>query len=99
MAAVTTAPAVEEKSRLAPRYRVLVHNDPVTTMEFVVKVLRSVFGLEQEQAFQVMMDAHRTGVALVAVLPLEQAEFKVERAHSMARAAKYPLTFTYEPES
>jgi len=98
MATVTTKPASDEQTRLAPRYRVLIHNDDVTTMEFVVKVLRSVFGLDFLRASEVMLEAHNTGVATVAVLPLEQAEFKVCRAHSMARTAKYPLTFTYEPD-
>jgi ATP-dependent Clp protease adapter protein ClpS len=45
-----------------------------------------------------MLEAHHTGVALVCVEPLEQAEFHVDRAHALARGAKYPLTFTYEPE-
>lgn len=98
MPAAVTRPETEKKTRLAPRYRVLVHNDNVTPMEFVVKVLRSIFGLERIRATLVMLEAHRTGVALVAVLPLEQAEFRVDQAHSMARTAKYPLTFSFEPE-
>lgn len=90
---VTKAP-----TRLAPRYRVLVHNDDVTTMDFVVKVLIEVFGLKAERAMKVMAEAHFKGVSLVTVLPLEEAEFRVEKAHSLARTAKYPLTFSYEPE-
>ncbi|MCK6470711.1 MAG: ATP-dependent Clp protease adaptor ClpS [Planctomycetes bacterium] len=90
---VTKAP-----TRLAPRYRVLVHNDDVTTMEFVVKVLIEVFGLNAERAMKVMAEAHFKNVALVTVLPLEEAEFRVEKAHAMARGAMYPLTFSYEPE-
>ena len=97
MRTVTAKPASDERTRLAPRYRVLIHNDDVTTMEFVVKVLQSVFGLDFPSATEVMLEAHDTGVATVAILPLEQAEFRVDQAHSMARAAKYPLTFTYEP--
>ena len=88
----------DEKTKLAPQYRVLIHNDDVTPMGFVVYVLMSVFGRNEADAFEIMLTAHNTQVALVAVLPLEEAEFRVDKAHSMARTQKYPLTFTYEPE-
>jgi ATP-dependent Clp protease adaptor protein ClpS len=86
-------------ARLAPLYRVLIHNDDTTTMDFVVAVLRTVFSrLTEQDAVAVMLEAHRAGVARVCVEPLEQAELHVDQAHSLARAAKYPLTLTYEPE-
>jgi ATP-dependent Clp protease adaptor protein ClpS len=88
----------ESETRLCPRYRVLIHNDPVTTFEFVIAVLAAVFQKPGREADQIAHEAHGRGLALVALLPLEQAEFKVDRAHSLARAAKYPLKFTYEPE-
>jgi ATP-dependent Clp protease adaptor protein ClpS len=91
-------PKAEEKVRLAPRYKVFIHNDPVTPMEFVVVVLVRIFTLEHKRAIGVMMEAHTSGVAFVGAYSLEQAEFRVEQAHSLARTAKYPLTFTYEPE-
>lgn len=85
-----------EETDLAPRWRVLVHNDPKTTFAFVIDVLRSVFGLDVGASYDVTLEAHEKGVALVATLPLEQAEFKIDRAHALARAARYPLTFTRE---
>ena len=85
-------------TRLAPRYRVLIHNDDVTTVEFVVQILTDVFRLAMAQALTVMLEAHQSGAALVGVYSLEEAEFRVDQAHSRARTAKYPLTFTYEPE-
>ena len=88
----------DSAARLAPLYRVLVHNDDVTTMDFVVRVLQTVFHKPPGEALEIMLTAHQTGVALVAVLPLEHAELKVDQAHSLARAAKFPLTFTCEPE-
>lgn len=91
-------PDTHTRTRLAPRYRVIVHNDEVTTEEFVVQILTDVFRLAMAQARTVTMEAHRTGAALVGVYPLEEAEFRVDQAHSRARTAKYPLTFTYEPE-
>lgn len=94
------APVVEPtvRVRLAPRYKVFVHNDDITPMWFVTRILQGIFGLEEQRAEQVMLEAHTHGVAFVVALSLEQAEFRVEQAHSMARAARYPLTFTYEPE-
>ncbi|MCO5170609.1 MAG: ATP-dependent Clp protease adaptor ClpS [Planctomycetes bacterium] len=88
----------EVRVRPAPRYKVFVHNDDVTPMLFVVHVLHGVFGLGARRAAEVMLEAHTSGVAFVIALPLEQAEFRVDQAHAQARAARYPLTFTYEPE-
>ncbi len=84
--------------RLAPRYRVFIHNDDVTPMEFVIHVLEAIFHLPYIRALQVMLEAHETGVAHVVTLEFEEAEFRVERAHSLARGRGYPLTFTMEPE-
>ena len=88
----------KKKPRYAPRYRVLIHNDDVTPILFVVEALRSIFQKEDAEAVEITLTAHKTGIALVATLPLEQAEFRVDQAHSLARARKYPLKLTYEPE-
>lgn len=96
----TSVPVAEpvQEVRHAPRYKVFVHNDDVTPMELVVYVLVGIFSLEHQRALEVMLEAHHTGVAFVTALSLEQAEFRVEQAHSLARGQGYPLTFTYEPE-
>lgn len=93
-------PEVEPDVRIrpAPRYKVFVHNDDITPMWFVTQVLTGIFGLEGQRAQQVMLEAHHEGVAFVIALSYEQAEFRVEQAHSLARAQRYPLKFTYEPE-
>ncbi len=91
-------PDLDKKTRLSPMYRVLIHNDDVTPMDFVVRILREIFEKDLPSSIEIMMEAHVSGVALVEVVPLERAEFLVDQAHSKARAAKYPLTFTYEPE-
>ena len=100
-----TKPAVIEpkqiteiKPRLTPMYKILIHNDDVTPMEFVVYVLMEVFKKNIQDAAEIMIVAHKTGVALVTVLPLEQAELRSQQAHSLARTQKFPLMFTYEPE-
>ena len=79
-------------------YRVLIHNDDVTTMDFVVQVLQSIFELLFDRAESVMLAAHRDGVAYVASYPKEEARSRVDRAHALARAVGYPLKFTVEPD-
>jgi len=99
-AAPSLAPDTQtvEQVRLAPLFRVLIHNDEKTPMDFVVHVLFAVFHKPIEDSIQIMLEAHHTGAALVTVLSLEEAEFRVEKAHATARGDKYPLTFSYEPE-
>ena len=79
-------------------WEVFVHNDDVTPMDFVVAVLRSVFTLTTSDAMAVMLEAHYTGLSHVMTLPHEEAKYRVGKAHSLARAAGYPLTFSIEPE-
>jgi ATP-dependent Clp protease adaptor protein ClpS len=83
---------------LEPPYRVLIHNDDVTPMDFVVQVLQSVFEMLFDRAESVMLTAHLKGVAYVASYPKEEAQSRVARAHTLARAVGYPLKFTVEPE-
>ncbi len=83
---------------LEPPYRVLIHNDDVTPMDFVVQVLQSIFELLFERAEAVMLTAHHKGVAYVATYSKEEAQSRVRRAHNLARVEGYPLKFTMEPE-
>jgi ATP-dependent Clp protease adaptor protein ClpS len=96
--ATIAEPEARERTELAPLYRVLCHDDDVTTMDFVVEVLRGVFRKAQPEALRLMLEVHHTGVALIEVVPLEVAELHVDQAHSLARARRFPLTFTIEPE-
>ena len=86
----------QAQPRVAPRFKVLIHNDATTPMDFVVDTLQRIFEKSFSDSLAIMFEAHDGGVALVAVLGFEQAEFKVDRAHSLARTAKYPLTFSIE---
>jgi ATP-dependent Clp protease adaptor protein ClpS len=61
-------------------------------------VLKAEFRLSEDQAYRVMMTAHRLGVCVVAVFTRDIAESKATRATDLARAAGHPLTFTTEPE-
>ena len=80
-------------------YRVIIENDDVTPMDFVVLVLRYFFSLTPAESTQVMMTAHNEGRALVTILPYEEAQQRVYEAHSAARELSYPLTFYLEPDS
>ena len=88
--------AAEIEEKLAPLYRVICHDDPVTTMDFVVEVLRGVFRLPQAAAVQLMLSVHRTGAAVIGRYPRETAQRRVKRAVTLARANGFPLAFTIE---
>jgi ATP-dependent Clp protease adaptor protein ClpS len=84
-----------ERPRL---HKVMLVNDDYTPREFVVVVLKAEFGMSEDQAYRVMMTAHRRGVCVVAVYPRDIAETKATRATDMAKSKGYPLLFTTEPE-
>jgi len=98
----TSAPGVQPdraaETRLEPPYRVIIHNDPVTPMDFVVGILRSVFLLDMLGAIQVMYTAHYHGSAVVQTLPRLEAQMRIGKAHMSARLNHFPLTFTLEPQ-
>lgn len=85
-----------ERPRL---YKVILINDDYTPREFVVRVLKAEFGMNEDQANQVMVTAHTKGMCVVAVYTREVAETKAKRATDMAQNAGYPLMFSTEPES
>ena len=94
-----TEPVAGSETKLSPLYRVLIHNDDVTPMDFVVRVLTEIFRLDAGRSVAVMWEAHTKAVAHVVTEPLEQAEFHVDQARSLSRARHFPLTFTIEPET
>ena len=81
-----------------PLFKVLLHNDHYTTMEFVVEVLRTVFHHDRERATRIMLSVHEQGAGVAGIYSLEIAETKAEKAVAMARAAEFPLLCTVEPE-
>ena len=97
MPGTTVETKTRESTQLSPRWKVIIHDDPVTTFDFVLGLLRRVFAKSAGEAQRITREAHDTGAALVDVLPLEQAEFRRDQAHSLARAEGFPLTLTLEP--
>lgn len=90
---------IADEAELDRRYRVIIENDDVTPMEFVVMVLVVIFELSNERAFEVMLIAHNEGRAHVITLPFEDARQRVYAAQSSAREVGYPLSFYLEPEA
>ena len=70
-----------------PLYKVLLHNDDVNSMEHVVRALMRVFKFEQDRCEQIMLEAHKSGVALCTVEPLEQAELHRDQLQSFSLVA------------
>ncbi len=86
-----------QKGAFMPMYRIILHNDEVSPMEFVVFALMRFFISDKNRAEAITTEAHNEGRALVDVMPFERAEFRVSRAHEYARANGFPLTFSIEP--
>ena len=85
---------VQRVRKVSPKYKVLLHNDPVNTMDYVVETLRQVVPqLSEQDAMNIMIETHNTGIGLVIVCDLEPAEFYSESLKAKG------LTSTIEIES
>ena len=88
----------EEKLKKPPLYRVILHNDDFTTMEFVVYVLKAVFKRTEPEAVVIMLKVHNEGVGVAGVYTYEVASMKAEKAMNMARSREFPFLCTVEEE-
>jgi len=79
-------------------YKVLLHNDDYTPMEFVVSVLKTVFHKSDSDALSIMLHAHTSGYAVAGVYTFEIAEEKVAKVVALAEQAQFPLLCTLEPD-
>ena len=89
---------VKPKTERPKLWKVILLNDDFTPREFVVQVLKAVFRMNQEQAYQVMMTAHRKGACVIAVFTRDVADTKAKEATELGKQKGYPLYFTTEPE-
>ena len=89
---------IKTKTERPRLHKVILLNDDYTPREFVVTVLKAEFRMNENQAYSVMLTAHRRGVCVVAVFTKDVAETKATRATDAGRAKGYPLLFTTEPE-
>src|SRR3954464_4376497 len=96
---ITRPNAKDEIKTERPRlHKVILLNDDYTPREFVVMILKAEFRMNEDQAYMVMITAHKKGACVVAVFTRDVAETKATRATEAAQANGYPLMFTTEPE-
>lgn len=77
-------------------FKVLLHNDDYTTMDFVVEILRKVFHKPKPVATDIMLSVHNAGVGVCGIYPADVAETKVEIVHTLARKSGFPLRCSLE---
>lgn len=87
-----------DKTEKPKRYKVLIHNDDYTTMEFVIFILQTVFRHTPATSARLMLAIHRTGVGVAGVYSREIAETRLEKAMAVSRESGHPLELTMEPE-
>lgn len=88
--------SLKEEQKNPPFYKVLLHNDDYTTMEFVVEILMVFFHKSLEEATRIMLNVHHSGTGLCGLYPREIAETKVDAVTKHARANGFPLKTTME---
>lgn len=78
-------------------YKVIMFNDDVTTMDFVVMILRNVFNKDEAEAEKLMLDVHNNGQATVGIYTYDMAITKVAQTNMMAREKEFPLRLIFQP--
>ena len=96
---VVTEAGSETTLQRPPLYKVLLHNDDFTSMEFVVFILQTVFGRSEGEALQIMLNVHTEGIGVAGLYTYEIAEMKVGKVISSAQANEFPLLCTMEEVS
>jgi ATP-dependent Clp protease adaptor protein ClpS len=97
-------PVIEKKKQTTKqikepgKFKVIICNDDVTTVEFVVAVLMTVFRYDEKKAFDLTLTIHQKGSATAGIFPFEIAEQKAVDAINMARLNGFPLITKVEPE-
>ena len=86
----------KDKIEVPRMYRVIIHNDHYTSMDFVVEVLTKIFHMTAEKAHKVMLDVHKKGKGTCGVYTLDIAATKTEQVREMAKIRQFPLKCSYE---
>ena len=80
------------------RYRVLLHNDNFTTMDFVILILERIFRRPHGKAIEIMLNVHENGMGVAGVYVKAVAETKIDTVHALAAKSEFPLKCSMEPE-
>ncbi len=89
-------PKTKQKLDHPKQYKVLLHNDDYTPMEFVVMVLAAVFQMDETQAIHLMLHVHNYGTGVCGIYSYEVAESKIHKVHELAEENNYPLLCSME---
>ena len=81
-----------------PLYKVLLHNDDYTSMEFVVSILENIFQKSQQDAMRIMLNVHEKGIGVAGIYTREICETKIAVVHELARKNEFPLRCSMEKE-
>ncbi len=81
-----------------PMYRVLLHNDDYTTMDFVVMILKSIFNKGEAEATRIMLDVHNEGIGIAGIYTREIGETKIAQVHRLAKKQQFPLKCSLEKD-
>ncbi len=92
----STATKERSKVREPSLYKVLLHNDDYTSMEFVVAILEKIFRKSTSEASKIMLNVHQEGVGIAGIYTREICETKMAVVHDLARQSEYPLRCTIE---
>lgn len=95
---IGTHVATKEDTKISQpkRYRVLLLNDDYTPMDFVIEILEQFFNKNHEEAMQIMLLVHHTGIGECGIYPYEIAETKVMQVMNAARLGQHPLQCVME---
>lgn len=93
---------IQEKNKIILKnpnmYKVLLHNDDYTTMEFVVFILVSVFRKNDAEATKIMLDVHKKGIGIAGVYTYDIAMTKIKQVEMLCEQEGFPLKLTIEEE-
>lgn len=85
-----------DETQEPPSYKVLLHNDDYTPMDFVILVLKKFFSKDETAAYKIMLDVHQKGIGIAGIYSFEVAETKVMHVNQFAKTNEFPLKSSYE---
>ncbi len=94
---VEEAQRTEQEEAIEPLWKVIAHDDPITTMEFVIRIMVQIFKKPLIFAEAIMWQVHNEGLSVVDTLPKSKADLRVRQATLAARLEGFPFRFTIEP--
>ena len=93
---------IRERQRISIKepknYHVIMHNDDITTMDFVIMILKEIFLYDDNMSVDLMLQVHNAGKAIVGTYTYDIAYSKVQKVTSMAKKENFPLQLTIQPE-